>query len=285
VSIVERAIQRFRIAGGAREVGDRHATVPPKPDTPPNAPEAPGAPARCIDIDLDAMRLAALVPEESVKRRFAAHFRQIKRPLLSRSATPATATIMWPRVIVTTSALPGDGKSFTTFNLAMSMASERDMSVLLVDGDVASPHISRSIGVAAEPGLMEALQNEAVDAESLVLSTNVRGLALLPAGRPDQNATELLASRRMAEIVQRLLAADARRIILIDSPPLLVSTEARALVAVAGQVVLVVRADVTPRQAMLDALALIGNDKCAGLVLNDSSAPTAAGTYGYGDDD
>ena len=89
----------------------------------------------------------------------------------------------------------------------------------------------------------------------------------------------------MIEIVQRLLVADARRILLIDSPPLLVSTEARALVAVAGQVVLVVRADVTPRQAMLDSLALIGSEKCAGLVLNDSHARTEAGTYGYGSDD
>lgn len=266
-------------------MGDRRATVLPKPNTPSNVAEAPGAPARRIDIDQDALRLAALIPEESVKRRFAAHFRQIKRPLLSRSASSGTAASNGQRVIVTTSALPGDGKSFTTFNLAMSMASERDMSVLLVDGDVASPLISRSIGVAADPGLMEALQNEALDVESLVLSTSVPGLALLPAGRPDQDATELLASRRMVEIVQRLLAADARRILLIDSPPLLVSSEARALVAVAGQVVLVVRADVTPRQAMLDALALIGTEKCAGLVLNDSSAPTEAGTYGYDNDD
>src|SRR5262249_39572916 len=152
-------------------------------------------------------------------------------------------------------------------------------------GDVASPLISRSIGAASEPGLMEALQNEAVDVESLVLPTSVRGLALLPAGKPDHNATELLASRRMLEIVQRLLAADARRILLIDSPPLLISTEARALIAIAGQVVLVVRADVTPRQAMLDSIELIGTNKCAGLVLNDSKTRTDAGTYGYGNDE
>ncbi len=277
MGIVQRAIHRLRASGDSQAMARTKAS--------PTSGADPGATARCIAIDQASLRVAGLMPEASIERRFAAHFRQIKRPLLSRSISPGSAANLGQRVIVVTSALPGDGKTFTSFNLAMSMASERDLSVLLVDGDVASPLISRSIGAAADPGLMEALQNEAVDVESLVLRTSVPGLAVLPAGRSHQNATELLASRRMAEIVQRLLVADAGRIMLIDSPPLLVSTEARALVAIAGQVVLVARADVTPRQAMLDALGLIGSDKCAGLVLNDSRTRTDAGTYGYGNDD
>jgi len=277
MGIVQKAFQKFRSNGDSQGMARSYSR--------PTIAADPGATSRSIDINKDALRIAGLMPEASVERRFAAHFRQIKRPLLSRSMSTSSGTSMVNRVIAVTSALPGDGKTFTTFNLALSMASERDLSVLLVDGDVASPLISRSIGAAADPGLMEALQNEAVDAESLVLPTSVPGLAVLPAGRPDLNATELLASRRMFEIVQRLLAADARRIMLVDSPPLLVSTEASALIAVAGQVVLVARADVTPRQAMLDAIAMIGKDKCAGLVLNESRSGTEAGSYGYGNDD
>ena len=277
MGIVQKAFQKLRANGDSIGMPRAYARPTTAADT--------DASARRIDIDKNALRLAGLMPEASVERRFAAHFRQIKRPLLSRAMNTGSAATMEHRVIAVTSALPGDGKTFTSFNLAMSMASERDLSVLLVDGDVASPLISRTIGAAADPGLMEALQNEAVDAESLVLATSVPGLAVLPAGRPDQNATELLASRRMFEIVQRLLVADPGRIMLIDSPPLLISTEARALIAIAGQVVLVARADVTLRQAMLDALALIGSDKCAGLVLNESRSGTEAGSYGYGNDE
>jgi exopolysaccharide/PEP-CTERM locus tyrosine autokinase len=236
-----------------------------------------------VQIDTAHLRQAGLMPEPEKDRQFAEHYRQIKRPLLARAASEYEPGRANQRVIMVASALPGDGKSFTSFNLAMSMARERDQSVLLIDGDVANPVLSGALGVSNWHGLMEALQDGSLDAADLILPTSVRGLSLLPAGKPDEGATELLASRRMVEIVATLLGSDPKRIILIDSPPLLISTEARALLAVVGQVVLVVRSAVTPRQAMLDALALVGAEKCTGLVLNDSNARSSAGSYGYGD--
>ena len=236
-----------------------------------------------VQIDTARLRQAGLLPEPEKDRQFAANYRQIKRPLLARAATGYEPGRASQRVIMVASALPGDGKSFTSFNLAMSMARERDQSVLLVDGDVANPVLSGTLGVSNWHGLMEALQDESLDAADLILPTSVRGLALLPAGKPDEGATELLASRRMLEITMSLLGSDPKRIVLIDSPPLLISTEARALLAVVGQVVLVVRSAVTPQQAMLDALTLVGAEKCVGLVLNDSHAQSSAGSYGYGD--
>jgi Mrp family chromosome partitioning ATPase len=180
------------------------------------------------------------------------------------------------------SALPGDGKTFTSINLALSMARERDTSVVLIDADVAKPHISRIFGVDKEMGLLEALADSTIDVESLILPTDVRGLSILPSGRPNENATELMSSGRMTEIVTRIISRDRSRIALFDSSPLLASSESRALAAVVGQVVLVVRAGRTPRQAVLDSITSLGDGKSIGLVLNQGRSGLAEGPYGYG---
>jgi Mrp family chromosome partitioning ATPase len=180
------------------------------------------------------------------------------------------------------SALPGDGKTFTSINLALSMARERDISILLMDADVAKPHVSRIFGIDQEPGLLDALADNAIDIESLVLPTDVPGLSMLSAGTHHEAATELLASARMDQVITRLTARDPRRILLLDSPPLLLSSESRALVQVAGQVVLVVRAGGTPRRAVQEAIAYVGEDKPLGLVLNQSEVALSEGYYGYG---
>jgi protein-tyrosine kinase len=179
------------------------------------------------------------------------------------------------------SALPGDGKTFTSINLALSMASERDVSVLLVDADIPKPHVSRIFGVEKEPGLIDALLDENIDVESLVLSTDVPGLDILPAGRSHEGAAELIASARMRHVVDRLQARHARRIVLFDSPPLLLSSESRSLVAVCAQVVMVVKSGQTPRQAVLNAISSIDESKPVSLVLNRGAATTDT-YYGYG---
>ena len=181
------------------------------------------------------------------------------------------------------SALPGDGKTFTSINLALSMSREHDVSVVLVDADVPKPHISRLFGVDQEPGLLEALADDSVDVESLILPTDVPGLSILPSGMPHEGATEMLASARMAKVAARLFARDARRIAIFDSPPLLVSSESRALCAVAGQIVLVVCSGKTPRHAVLDALEQLDNRESVFLVLNQSHSSAAESYYGYGD--
>ena len=145
------------------------------------------------------------------------------------------------RLIMVTSALPGDGKTFTSINLALSMARERDISVLLVDGDTARARISEVLGLRQQPGLLDALADESTDVESLVARTDVHGLEVLPAGRFAESSTELIASVRMAQIAVRLTATNPRRLVLIDSGPVLASSDARALMRTPGQIVLVVR--------------------------------------------
>jgi protein-tyrosine kinase len=238
--------------------------------------------SRFVSIDRMRLRAAGFVPDETQERRFADQYRRIKRPILMQVQTLTAARSRGARLVLMASALPGDGKTFTSINLALSMARERDVSILVVDADVAKPHISRIFGVDRESGLLDALADHSLDVDSLVLPTDVEGLSLLPAGRQNDSATELLASARMDQVIDRLTSCDPRRIVLLDSPPLLLSSESRALVQIAGQVVLVVRAGGTPRRAVQEAIAYVGEDKPLGLVLNQSQMALSEGYYGYG---
>jgi protein-tyrosine kinase len=236
-----------------------------------------------ITANLSALRAAGLLAVEDDEQRTAGEYRQIKRPLIAGALGRGIPAVPNGRIIMVASALPGEGKTFTSVNLAFNMALEKDTTVLLVDADLPKPQISRVFGVAKEPGLLDALLEDGKDVESLVMPTSVRGLSLLPAGRPDSTATELLASNRMERLLTNLVTADPRRIVLFDSSPLLLTTESRALASAVGQIVIVVRAESTTHQAVLDTLACIPEGKSVGLVLNQSRSSQAHGYYGYGD--
>ena len=283
MTLVERAIEKLRRNAeqaqkpAARPVGALVIEAQLSVDE--NGP--PPVPGRRIVVNRDVLREAGYLPETSVDRRFADHYRQIKRPLIQQALASPDPVPGSPRLIMMASALPGDGKTFTSINLALSMARERDVSVVLVDADTPKPHVSRIFGVQDEPGLLDALGDPTADIESFVLPTDVGGLSILPAGKTHDGATELLASARMSAVVARLIARNPRRIVLFDSPPLLVSSESRALSSVAGQVVLVVRSGATPRQAVLDALEQIA-ERPVSLVLNQGRVSITGNYYGYG---
>jgi capsular exopolysaccharide synthesis family protein len=205
-----------------------------------------------------------------------AEYRHIKRGLLEDISSHKAS-----RMMLIASALPGEGKSYTAANLAVSLALEPDYTVLLVDADVIKPFISRRFGLAGQPGLMDAAANADIDVESLVVTTSIEGFSILPAGRAHPNATEHFASARMHEIIGLLLAVP-NRLIVVDSLPLLLTTEARVLVPLAGQVVLVVRAEVTPQNAVLQAIELLGPGANAKLVLNAVERTRVLDYFGYG---
>lgn len=237
---------------------------------------------RVVSIDLDALRRSGYVPPPDQEREVSEQFRHIKRPLLARAFGRGTTPVAGGRVIMISSALPGEGKTFCSINLARSLCLETDSTVLLVDADTAKPQVTRALGQLGEPGLVDALQDENVDVESLVCATNVPKLTILPAGRASETAAELLGSARMGELLQRLTSPKwPNRIVVLDSPPLLVTNEAKTLVDYAGQVVLVVRASVTPQRAVLDAISHLREDQFVGLLLNESDTVAGVG-YGYG---
>jgi protein-tyrosine kinase len=280
MSLVERALNKMRDAQIAVRL-DRSGThkVPPPPAgtvrVEHNQPK--------LHLDRNALRAAEILPPQSQERRLSDEYRQIKRPLLAGATGRGGPQVPNGSLIMVTSALPGDGKTFTTVNLALSIALEKDASVLLVDADVAKPHISRLLGLQDQPGLQDVLQDESRDVESMILPTDVPGMSVLSAGRWNQHATELLASSRMERLVAQIGARDPSRIVLFDSPPLLLTSESRALASVVGQVVFVVRAGSTPQRAVYDALEFLGTNKPVGLVLNQSEESSREGYYGYHD--
>lgn len=287
MSLVEQAIARMR--NQARAAAAKDAAAAPSPAVaPPNAATPPivtriADPARVvkrITVDRMALRASGYLAEESKDREFADHFRRIKRPLIDKAmAKDATGP---SRVIMVTSALPGDGKTFSSINLALSMSLERDVSVLLVDCDVAKRHVGDITGLENDAGLLDALVDESSDIESLVVATNMPGFSILPAGRRTEGTAELLSSNRMRQVMIELCLHDPHRILLLDSPPLLITNEGRALLKIAGQVVLVMRAGHTPSHAVQDAVALIGADQAGGIILNHVGLGAGEGYYGYG---
>jgi protein-tyrosine kinase len=285
VSLVERALQKVQQGEAAK----RLAAKPVEPTigklvtgvVPAAAEREPAfASNRMVKLDRDAMRRAGLLPQPEQEREIANQYRAIKRPLIQAAFQGEQPEGPPLKLMMVASALPGDGKTFTGVNLALSMALEKDHSVLLVDGDVAKPHVSKLFGVEGEPGLLDLLTDPNLDIESVILPTDVPRLSVLPAGRHQEHATELLSSERMTQIVDRLSRLSARGIVLFDSLPLLLTSEARVLTSLMGQIVLVVKANVTPQEAVKDAVEMIG-DRKLWLVLNQAEVHGTAGYY-YG---
>ena len=197
-----------------------------------------------------------------------------------RAARPAHAVRNGTLVMVT-SALPGEGKTFTAINLAMSVAMEVDNTVLLVDGDVAHPSFPDLLGVPRSPGLLDLLTNGDIDIADALVKTNIDKLAVLPAGSPHRRATELLASEQMASLLRELATRYPDRIVIFDSPPLLATTESRVLATNMGQIVMVVASDDTTQHAVKHALATIDSCEIVMMVLNKAGQSDVGTYYGY----
>jgi Mrp family chromosome partitioning ATPase len=150
----------------------------------------------------------------------------------------------------------------------------------LVDADVAKRHISREFGLADAPGLIDMLVDEKHDLAELLVRTDLNDIQVLPAGRLHPQATELLASERMSSIVRELSSRYPDRVILLDSPPLLVTSEAQALARQAGQIALVVEAARTSQQALAQTVELLDRTKAVNVILNKSSRLGRIGRYG-----
>jgi exopolysaccharide/PEP-CTERM locus tyrosine autokinase len=240
-----------------------------------------------IVFDPVALRANGLLAPDPEERVLAEQYRTIKRPLLRNADRDADPRLPFANLIRVASALSGEGKTFTCVNLCLSIARERDWSVVLVDADCSKPHLTRFFAAEGQPGLIDLLRDSSLSFDSLVMPTDVPGLSLLPSGARDPHASELLASRRMDELCAELSSDGASRIVVFDSSPLLLTTEAAVLASKVGQVVVVVRANETPQQAVLAALEKLDPTKAIGCVLNQSWGASehadGYGYYGYGD--
>ncbi len=233
-------------------------------------------------IDVARLRAAGIVSPFGARGRIDEEFRIIKRPLLLRAFAKGQEAIPNGHLIMVTSARPAEGKTFCAVSLAMSIATEPDLSVLLVDADVARPRVHSILGLESDRGLMDLVADDGLDFSDVLIRTNIDNLAVLPAGRPHQLATELLASERMARIVRDMARRYPDRVIIFDSPPTLASSVPGVLALHVGQIVFVVEADRTSEAAVNSGLAMVGACKNIGLLLNRTTAKSHGDrAYGY----
>jgi protein-tyrosine kinase len=238
---------------------------------------------------IDRARLASsnlIVPDGPVTG-LSEEFRIVKRQLLlaARGGKGVDAVPHGERILVC-SANPDEGKTYCAINLALSMASEKDNRVLLIDADFAKPSVLKTLGIENRAGFMDALADSSCDVESLVIATDIEGLSILPAGSQTNQDTEYLAASRTADIIDQLTRHDPSRIIIFDSPPALAASPASVLALHVGQTLMVVHADVTTDSALRDALSLLSGCEHVQLLLNRTKfSPTGrkfGNYYGYG---
>lgn len=233
-----------------------------------------------VTLDLARIEAAGLLTPDQARTALAEEFRQIKRPLLKNARSSASAENR-SSLIMVTSALPGEGKTTCAINLAMSMATEVDISVILVDADVVRPDLPSRLGVAAEKGLMDIVADSSLDLPDVLLTTNVPKLSILPAGSRTHLATELLASESMGALLTSLTTRYPDHVVIFDAPPLLLTSEAKVLASRVGQVVMVVDASNTPASAISQAFAQVEHCPVVMSVLNKAASERGAFGYGY----
>ncbi|MFA5493887.1 MAG: XrtA-associated tyrosine autokinase [Porticoccaceae bacterium] len=262
------------VAGAA---ADKVAAPAAQPQTPTPAPTPasgqsrplPSAPRPSVNIPFDVLHAKGFLTPATPRSVIAEEFRTIKRPLLRNILGQSVTPIPQANLIMVTSALQGDGKTFCSLNLAISIAMEQDKTVLFIDADMLKASAGTLLGIpSGTPGLIDILNDDRIKPQDVILRTNMDKLRILPAGRPHEHATELLASENMQQLMLELSARYSDRVIVFDSPPLLLTTESAVLASFMGQILFVAAANVTPQHAIKEALERISEEKMVGMMLN-----------------
>ena len=295
-SLLERASQKFDFAAALRGIESEHPQVANAPleDVFPRAAEAPVQPQHTMRIAgrqgfVDRARLSEegfILPDERPGA-LAEEFRIVKRQLLLRAAGQGGEVIENGRMILTCSAKPDEGKTFCSTNLALSMAREKDLDVVLVDCDFSKPELVDLMGLEDGPGFLDALADPSVNPESCLIKTDIPNLSVMPSGRQSHDATEMLASKRTKDVLNQLISCNPTRIMIFDSPPALAASPASVLAMHAGQAMMVVRADITSEAELREALGLLDGCKHIQLLLNavtfTPNGKRFSTYYGYGE--
>jgi protein-tyrosine kinase len=235
-----------------------------------------------IQIEWQRLGGAGFISPEQTNSQLSEEYRVIKRPLVANAMNGKSRGIVHSNLILVTSSLPGEGKTFSAINLAISIANERDKQVLLIDADVAKPSVSKVLGIKDSPGLIEYLDGSVNDFSEIILQTDIEGLRLIPAGKRHGYSTELLASNKMKQFSMELSERYADRIVIFDSPPLLAATQGEVLSTMVGQVVLVIEADQTQQNDVMESVRKLKDCDVVLALLNKTRHNFNLNYYGYG---
>ncbi|MBU2709905.1 XrtA-associated tyrosine autokinase [Zooshikella harenae] len=253
----------------------------PFDNTPEDDPSVKKTTYKEIEISFDHLALQGYILPNEDRSLIKEQFRQIKRPLLNKAFGREDEQIKNGNLIMVTSSTPAEGKTFNAINLALSIALERDRNVVLVDADVINPSLNQALSVTTDVGLLDYLNNEVNDVADILYKTNIENLNIIPAGTAHHLTNELLASDSMSNLMTEMASRYSDRVIILDAPPLLHTTEAPILATLAGQIVMVVKEGVTKQQTVKDALSLLDPSMNIGLVLNKSRQKQDGNYYGY----
>ncbi len=263
------------IEGAIGHLSDRRDQSEDKPARP------RGRTAKTLRVDWSRLQRQNMVTPGGERTTITESFQRVKRQILTNAASRRSGAPP-ANLVMVTSALAGEGKTFCAINLSISIAMEVDRTVLLVDADTAKPGIPQALGIEAKMGLMDVLLDRRVDLSDVLLKTNIERLTLLPAGMAHKHATEQLASDAMRKLLHEIAERYHDRIVVFDSPPLLAVSEAEVLASQMGQIVVVVEAAKTSEAALKDALNRIDSDRVTGLLLNKGESHNLGYGYGYG---
>ncbi len=261
--------------------------VETKPEAPAAPPRVAKAPERKVvlsgphqNVDRAVLHEAGLIVPEDPVTGLLEEFRIVKRELLADARASSDDAA---RRILVCSPHSGEGKTYCAINLAIALAAERDVEVVLVDADVMNPSVADRLGLEAGKGLMDALVDDNLHPERLAIGTDIDRLFVLPAGSSSARDAEYLASARTGKVLDRLTCAAPNRFIIFDTPPALAASPAAELAAHVGQAVLVVRADETSRAALEDAQQLLSACPDIKLLLNAARFSPSGRQFGdYG---
>ncbi len=286
-SLLERAVDFYAYAPSPPRVAVAEpvpVVATPVADVAPSADAAP-APRfvpvrRRATVDREKLAEQGMILPGGAITILAEEFRLVKRALLGTMREIAVDDADRARTILVGSARPNDGKTFCAINLALSLAAERDLEILLVDADFAKPDVLATLGVEDSAGLLDALADPTIDVEALVVETDVPHLTLLPAGGRTIADTELLASQRARDVIAGLVADNPNRVVIFDTPPALAASPASVLAGLVGQVLMVVRADKTTEGDLRGAVSLLDGCEHLQLMLNAVSLDTGKDRFG-----
>ena len=255
----------------------------PRPSLAPTAEPALFAPGPQLTLDRGRLASFGIAIPSSARSRTVEEFRLVKRNLMAAwSQSDLTGDRRSGRLIMITSARPGEGKTFTSINLALAFASEKDVKALLVDIDTEHPGLPRIFGIPGDKGIVDVLAGT-LELSEVLIQTNLPNLMLLPAGRGGPHVPELLSSREMGALLVELMQRLSDRFIIIDTPPCMASSDAAALAPLVGQIVFVVEAHSTQQAEVEAALSMLSACPQISLLLNksDTLASEHFGSYGY----
>lgn len=266
---------------------ERAATPAAEPAPPPQAePEQTPTPTakpggKYVDIDLQNLADQGFVLPESGPQRLAEEYRHIKRRILGNLVPGVMNTRRPANLVMITSSVPGEGKTFTSVNISLSIAAELDKTVLVVDADIIKSDLTRAFGMKHCMGLFDYLENPDMGVEHVIYRSSIPSLSIIPAGHSGKAISEKLASGAMGRLSDELASRYPDRIIIFDCPPILATSGATALAPHVSQVVMVVEARDTAQATVKDALNIIGRERVTGVILNKSKTPTSQSTYYY----